>query len=76
MGSERSENEEPKQNITEVLLTLTFIYVTIGYYYWINSHDTHYLRDNVVCINMNFSHSSIVQTRVTTGRINNYSVSR
>lgn len=32
MGSERSENEEPKQNITEVLLTLTFICVTIGYY--------------------------------------------
>lgn len=31
MGSERSEYEEPKQNITEVLLTLTFIYVTIGY---------------------------------------------
>lgn len=32
MGSERSKNEELKQNTTQVLLTLTFIYVTIGYY--------------------------------------------
>lgn len=77
MGSERSENEEFKQNITQVLLTLICIYVTIGYYA-LDQQQWYYLRDNVVdnvvCKNICFFHASIVQTVVGTARFNNHSV--